>query len=89
MNGETVATGTRCVPVEDAYLSLKQVSAYGGLSVRTLRGYLTHAVHPLPHFRIGGRVLVRRSDYDAWAARFRVVPAERVTDLVDGLLKGL
>jgi hypothetical protein len=100
-NGETTATGIRCAAtrrrhsdqsaagVDDVYLPLKQLSAYGGLSVRTLRGYLTHALHPLPHFRIGGRVLVRRSDYDAWAARFRVTPAERVADLVEGMLKGL
>ena len=28
---------------------------------------------PLPHYRIGARVVVRRSDYDAWVAHHRRV----------------
>jgi excisionase family DNA binding protein len=60
-------------PSDDSYLSLKALAKYSGLSVRTLRGYITHPAHPLPCYRIGGRVLVRRSDFDAWASHFRVV----------------
>ncbi len=57
--------------LDDAYLPLKRLAAYAGLSVRTLQGYLKHAVSPLPFYRIGGRVLVRRSEFDAWAQQFR------------------
>lgn len=53
------------------YLPLKSLAQYGGLSVRTLRGYLIHPAHPLPHYRIGGKILVKRSEFDAWAQRFR------------------
>ena len=55
----------------DGYLSLKMLAEYSALSVRTLRGYLANSAHPLPCYRIGGKVLVRRSEYDAWARQFR------------------
>lgn len=74
---------------DDRYFSLPQLSAYASLSVRTLRKYLTHAVYPLPSFRIGGRVLVRRSEYDAWAARFRVQATSAVDAIVSDIMRGL
>jgi excisionase family DNA binding protein len=58
-------------PLDDQYFPLTELSTYAGLSVRTLRGYLQDPVGPLPHYRVGGRILVRRSDYDAWVRRFR------------------
>jgi hypothetical protein len=74
----------------DAYLPLRALSAYSGLSLRTLRGYLVHRSHPLPHYRIGGKVLVRRSDFDGWAARFRVVHTPAAVDAMVGeVLSGL
>jgi hypothetical protein len=60
---------------DDAYMPLKALAVYSGLGVRTLRSYLTHPLHPLSCYRIGGKVLVRRSDFDAWATQFRIVPA--------------
>ena len=73
----------------DCYLPLRELSAYAGLSVRTLRGYLTHPSRPLPHYRIGGKILVRRSDFDAWATAFRTVATERLSALVAETLEGL
>src|SRR3954466_4352971 len=55
----------------DPYLPLQMLTRYAGLSVRTLRNYLRHPVTPLPHYRVGGRILVRRSEFDEWAVRFR------------------
>jgi Helix-turn-helix domain len=75
--------------LDDAYLPLKALAGYSGLSVRTLRTYLVHASTPLPHFRIGGKVLVRRSEFDAWAARFRVERQPIVENLVNEVLADL
>jgi len=77
--------------VSDAYLSLRALAAYSGLSVRTLRGYLTHPVCPLPNYRPGGggKILVKRSEFDAWITAFRVSTAVRVDDIVADVLKGL
>ncbi len=56
----------------DHYLSLRDLSAYSGMSVKSLRKALTDPVHPLPHYRPGGsKILVRRSEFDHWMARFR------------------
>jgi hypothetical protein len=59
------------------------------LSVRRLRAYLVDHVRPLPHYRVGGKILVRRSEYDAWALRFRVATPPRVDAMVNELLKEL
>ena len=57
----------------DPFLSLKALAAYSGLGVRTLRDHLSDLTHPLPCYRIGGKILVRRSEFDAWAAVYRQV----------------
>jgi excisionase family DNA binding protein len=73
----------------DGYLPLKALAAYCGLSVRTLRGYLLHLSRPLPHYRVGGKVLVKRSEFDGWMATFRDQAASPVDALVDDVLRGL
>ncbi|MCZ6484420.1 MAG: helix-turn-helix domain-containing protein [Acidobacteria bacterium] len=55
----------------DPYLSLKALSAYSGMSVRSLRKVLADSAHPLPYYRVGGKTLVRRSEFDSWMARHR------------------
>ncbi len=74
----------------DPWLSLEALGQYSGLSVRTLRAYLTDPHHPLPHYRmkephviptktgrprtVTGKILVRRSDFDAWMQTYRYTP---------------
>jgi excisionase family DNA binding protein len=59
---DTVALATTWDPL----LSVRALAAYSSLSERLLRSFLRDPEHPLPHYRIGGRVLVRRSEFDAW-----------------------
>jgi excisionase family DNA binding protein len=73
----------------DPYLSLRAVSAYSGLSVRKLREFLAAPFNPLPCYRVGGKVLVRRSEFDAWISRFRTAGSPNVTALVDEVLTDL
>jgi hypothetical protein len=73
----------------DAYLPLRVLAGYGGLSVRTLRSYLTHATHPLPHYRIGGKIVVRRSEYDSWVSQFHIMSSPRLHEIVDDLMADL
>ncbi len=75
--------------MDDVYLSLRALSVYGGLSVRTLRGYLTHPAQPLPHYRVGGKILVKRSEFDAWIRAFRAAETSQVDTLIAGILTGL
>lgn len=76
-------------PDMDGYLPLKALAGYSGLSVRTLRGYLAHPSRALPCFRIGGKILVKRSEFDAWAAGFRAPEPAGIDALVAHVMKSL
>jgi len=73
----------------DPFLPLAALSEYSGLSVRKLRDHLSDPVHPLPHYRVGGKVLVRRSEFDAWLAAYRRVGQQDVRKIVDEVLSSL
>jgi hypothetical protein len=56
----------------DPFLSLRALAVYAGLSTRTLRGYVDLPPdEALPCYRLPGKVVVRKSEYDAWIQRFR------------------
>jgi hypothetical protein len=73
----------------DPYLSLRGASGYCGLSVRSLRGWLSHPERPLPCYRVNGKILLRRSEVDVWMAGFRRVGPEELDTLVDGILQDI
>jgi len=47
-----------------------------GYSYRSLQRAMRLAEDPLPYYRIGGRVLVRQDELEAWMARRRVKISE-------------
>jgi hypothetical protein len=54
---------------DDGYLDLDRLARYSSLSLSTLRRYLKHPTHPLPHRRIGqgrGRIIVSRRAFAQW-----------------------
>lgn len=71
------------------YLSLRALAAYSSLSERWLRSFLAAADHPLPHYRIGGRVVVKRSDFDTWMQVYRVEGDADASAVVNRLLADL
>jgi hypothetical protein len=55
----------------DPYLPLKALKDYSGLSVRKLRQLLElPPAEALPCYRLGGKILVRRSEFDAWMGQY-------------------
>jgi hypothetical protein len=54
--------------MSDRYVRLDELAAYSSLSPRNLRRYRDAPVHPLPCHRIGGCVLFKLSEFDAWLA---------------------
>lgn len=68
----------------DPWLSLRAAAGYCGLSTRFLRGRIAEG--HLPHYRPGGKVLVRRSHLDAWLEQFKRVGAQDLDAVVDGIL---
>jgi hypothetical protein len=73
----------------DPYLSLRALGTYSGCSIRWLRDRLVDASHPLPCYRVEGKVLVRRSEFDVWIARFRSQGRPEVERLVGPALREL
>ena len=55
----------------DPYFSLKGLARYASLSRRTLQDLINETRDPLPSYRIGGKILVRRSEFDHWMTRRR------------------
>jgi hypothetical protein len=54
------------VPVWGIYLDLRKLAVYASISRRKLPDLLHDPAHPLPHFRVDGKILVNRADFDAW-----------------------
>ena len=79
---------TDWAPVEDCYLDLKKLSLYSSLSVRTLRNMLK-GPDPLPHYRLKGKILVKRSDFDRYMERFKAIQASELRRLVDEVVKAV
>jgi hypothetical protein len=82
------ATGS--YPGEQTYFTLKSLVAYSSCSSRWLRSRLVDSEHPLPHFKIGGKILVKREEFDEWITRHRVIRhANAINDIVDSVLTQL
>jgi hypothetical protein len=73
----------------DPFLGLSALAAYSNLSVRKLREYLQAPGHPLPHYRVGGKVLVRVSEFDRWIMAYRGRADTRVDAIVDDVVRTL
>ena len=71
------------------WLDLRQLTQYAAISERTLRGWLHRPNDPLPAVRVEGKILVRRSEFDAWLERHRIQPdaAIDVNGIMNDLLK--
>ena len=76
----------------DPYLTLKALATYSGCSQRWLRDRLTDPSRPLPCYRVpsrkGGKdkILVRRSAFDDWLARYRTEGPPGVGRIVNEVL---
>ena len=82
-----VVEGLALTSPADPFLTLKALASYTGCSVRWLRDRLTDPHHPLPCYRLpGGKILVRRSDADAWLAHYRRVGSPDVGRVVADVL---
>lgn len=58
--------------LDDGFLPLNELATYSGMSRRFLEEKLTDPHSPLPHYRVGTKIVVKRSEYDAWMEHYRV-----------------
>jgi hypothetical protein len=72
------------------WLGLRDLTYYAHVSERTIRSWIRSPVNPLPAVKVSGKVLVRRSDFDAFLQRFRIRQLEEINidSIVQDVLKG-
>ena len=73
----------------DPFLPLRALAVYSGLSVRKLRDLLEDPSHPLPAYQVGGKLLVRRSEFDGWMVTYRRRARADVNRIVSDVLRDL
>ena len=83
MKAETASQSHRMTRVrrsetEAGWLGLRQVTEYADVSERTVRAWIHSPVNALPAVRVGGKILVRRLELDAWLEKHRVRPLEAI-----------
>lgn len=72
---------------DDRYLTIPELVRYSGLSRSTLER-ARQAARPLPVYRVGSRVLVKRSEFDAWVkAEQAASSADPVGDLARAMAR--
>ena len=74
------------ITLKDQLFDLRGLSAYSALAVPTLRDYLRDGRNPIPYFKIKGKILVRKAEFDAWLETFRVNRKQNVQEIVDGVM---
>jgi hypothetical protein len=72
--------------LSDGYFDLPALSKYSCLGVPTLRTYLKIG---LPHFRLKGKILIKRSEFDQWLESYRVNKKKDLKNMVDDVMANL
>jgi hypothetical protein len=73
------------------WLGLKELSFYADISERTLRSWIYSPVDPLPAVKVCGKVLVRRTDFDAFLQMHRIKRSGEINldAIVNEVVKGV
>ncbi|RZB38008.1 MAG: hypothetical protein SRB2_00354 [Desulfobacteraceae bacterium Eth-SRB2] len=74
------------ITLKEQYFDLRGLSAYSAVSVGSLRDYVKTG---LPHFKLKGKILVKRSEFDAWLERYRVNRSQDLDNIVDVVMDSL
>ncbi len=70
----------------DRYMSLASAAAYSGLSRRSLVRHIHSLRKPLPAFKVGGKWLIKRSEFDRWVEQYRQKPDIDLDEIVRSVL---
>lgn len=60
------------------WFDLRGLTLYAAVSERTIREWLHRSLNPLPAVRVGRKILVRRSTFDAWLEKHPLIPADSI-----------
>ncbi len=77
----------QAVTINDKYFDLKSLSEYCSLGVSTLRDHIKS--RDLPCFKLGGKVLIKKSEFDEWILKFRENKKDEIENIADEVIKNL
>jgi len=75
------------ISLKDQHFDLRGLSAYSALGIATLRDYLKSG--GLPFFKLRGKLLIKRSEFDAWIEGYRVRKNQNLNNVVYEVLTSL
>ena len=75
------------ISLKDQYFDLRGLSVYSAMAVSTLRDYIKSG--NLPAFKIKGKLLVRKSEFDLWIENFRLNKTQDLDNIVNDILSGM
>ena len=75
------------ISLKDQLFDLRGLSAYSSLKVPTLRLYIRRG--KLPAYKVKGKILIRRSEFDAWLESFRLNNQQDLEAVVDSIMADL
>jgi excisionase family DNA binding protein len=75
------------ITLKDQYFDLRGLEVYSALKVPTLRDYIKSG--DLPCFKVKGKILIRKSEFDTWLEDYRVNRAKQINDIVDDVMSSL
>jgi excisionase family DNA binding protein len=70
--------------LRDQYFDLKGLAVYSSMSVSTLRDHIR--VNGLPAYEVRGKILIKRSEFDAWISRYRMNRSQDLDKLADEVI---
>jgi hypothetical protein len=75
------------ISLKDQYFDLRGLEAYSALKVSTLRDHIRS--EGLPYFKVKGKLLIRKSEFDTWLEGYRVNRSKQINDIVDDVMDSL
>ena len=73
------------IVLKDRYFDLKGLSAYSALAEPTLRDHIKK--NRLPAFKVKGKILVRRSEFDTWVEAFRINRTQDIKKIANDVMR--
>jgi len=70
---------------QDRYLGKREAAEYTSLSTRTLEGRLDK----IPHFRVGKKILFKKSELDRWMEQYREGGNQNLDRIADEAIESL
>ncbi len=70
---------------QDRYMNKREAATYISLSTRTLEERLRE----IPHFRVGRKVLFKKSELDRWIEQFREGGAQNLDRIADEAIESI